>query len=115
MDAPRQPLDIYDRNAPRLLAQGYHPIPVAPLGFETKKCPARWDPHTRQFFKFKGWPTTVPVMDPQPGAHRLGAFMRNDDTVEDDSALARAALDFPLQQDGLSLSAFQRTYLRVND
>ena len=105
MDAPRQPLDIYDRNAPRLLAQGYHPIPVAPLGFETKKCPARWDPHTRQFFKFKGWPTTVPVMDPQPGANigvRLGKGLVALDYDHDEAALIISAAfpDTPVNKAG---------------
>jgi hypothetical protein len=69
-----QPSDIYDRNAPRLLQHGYHPVPVAPLGFETDKCPVRWDPHTQQFFKFKNWNTLPPVVDPQPGAN-IGALM----------------------------------------
>jgi hypothetical protein len=105
MDAPRQPLDIYDRNAPRLLAQGYHPIPVAPLGFETKKCPARWDPHTRQFFKFKGWPTTAPVMDRQPGANigvRLGKGLVALDYDHDEAALIISAAfpDTPVNKAG---------------
>ena len=69
-----QPRDIYDRHAARLLAQGYHPVPVAPLGFETDKCPVRWDPHTKQFFKFSGWNAVAPVMDPQPGAN-IGALL----------------------------------------
>jgi hypothetical protein len=69
-----QPPDIYDRHAVKLMQMGYHPVPVAPLGFETDKCPVRWDPHTKQFFKFKNWNTLPPVMDPQPGAN-IGALM----------------------------------------
>jgi hypothetical protein len=69
-----QPPDIYDRHAVKLMQMGYHPVPVAPLGFETDKCPVRWDPHSKQFFKFKNWNTLPPVMDPQPGAN-IGALM----------------------------------------
>jgi hypothetical protein len=73
------------------MQMGYHPVPVAPLGFETDKCPVRWDPHTKQFFKFKSWNTLPPVMDPQPGAN-IGALMGGAvvalDYDHDDAALA---------------------------
>ena len=71
-----QPSDIYDRHAVKLMQMGYHPVPVAPLGFETDKCPVRWDPHTKQFFKFKNWNTLPPVMDPQPWRQHRRAYGR---------------------------------------
>jgi len=70
----RQPLDIYDKNAAKLLQHGYHPIPIAPLGFEAKKCPVRLNPNSMTFFKLSDWGTIPPIMDPQPGAN-IGALM----------------------------------------
>jgi hypothetical protein len=86
----RQPLDIYDRHHAQLLQHGYHPVPVAPLGFETKKCPVRYDRHTKRFFKFAGWSTLPPITDPQPGANigaRLGGGVVAFDYDHDDAAL----------------------------
>jgi hypothetical protein len=72
------------------MQMGYHPVPVAPLGFETDKCPVRWDPRSKQFFKFKNWNTLRPVTDPQPGAN-IGALMGGGvvalDYDHDDAAL----------------------------
>ena len=85
-----QPSDIYDQHAVKLMQMGYHPVPVAPLGFEIQKCPVRWDPHTKQFFKFKSWNTLPPVIDSQPGAN-IGALMGGTvvglDFDHDDAAL----------------------------
>jgi len=68
----RQPQDIYDKHAVKLMEMGYHPVPVAPLGYADKR-PMRYDPHTGQFFGFTGWTTSPPVIDPQPGAN-IGAL-----------------------------------------
>ena len=70
----RQPLDIYDRHAVRLMQHGYHPIPIAPLGFEAKKCPVQFNPKSMTFFKLSDWGTIPPITDPQPGAN-IGAVM----------------------------------------
>jgi AAA domain/Bifunctional DNA primase/polymerase, N-terminal len=100
-----QPTDIYDRHAVKLMQMGYHPVPVAPLGFETDKCPVRWDPHTKQFFKFKNWNTLPPVTDPQPGAN-IGALMGGAvvalDYDHDDAALiiCEAFPDSPVNKVG---------------
>jgi len=100
-----QPSDIYDKHAVKLMQMGYHPVPVAPLGFETDKCPVRLDPHTKQFFKFKSWNTLPPVMDPQPGAN-IGALMGGTvvalDYDHDDAALAICEVfpDSPVNKQG---------------
>jgi bifunctional DNA primase/polymerase-like protein/AAA domain-containing protein len=75
MDA-RQPLDIYDKHAVKLMQMGYHPLPIAPLWFpkEKQKRPVRYDPHTGQLFGLNDWPTLPPITDPQPGAN-IGALM----------------------------------------
>jgi hypothetical protein len=70
----RQPIDIYDRNAVRLMQHGYHPVPIAPLGFEAKKCPVRINPNSMTYFKLSNWSTIPPVTDPQPGAN-IGVVM----------------------------------------
>ena len=85
----RQPQDIYDKHAVKLMEMGYHPVPVAPLGYADKR-PMRYDPHTGQFFGFTGWTTSPPVIDPQPGAN-IGALMGKSivglDYDHDDAAL----------------------------
>jgi hypothetical protein len=87
------------------MQMGYHPVPIAPLGFETDKCPVRWDPHTEQFFKFKNWNTLPPVTDPQPGAN-IGALMGGAvvalDYDHDDAALiiCEAFPDSPVNKVG---------------
>ena len=70
----RQPLDIYDRHSVKLLQHGYHPVPIAPLGFDAKKCPVRINPNSMTFFKLSDWGTIPPITDPQPGAN-IGAVM----------------------------------------
>ena len=86
----RQPLDIYDTHAVRLVQHGYHPIPIAPFGSETKKCPVKWAPDVMRFFGFPNWNTSDPLMTTQPGAN-IGALMGKGvialDYDNDDAAL----------------------------
>jgi hypothetical protein len=70
----RQPLDIYDRHSVKLLQHGYHPVPIAPLGFESKKCPVQFNPNELKFYRLSDWGTVRPITDSQPGAN-IGAVM----------------------------------------
>jgi hypothetical protein len=86
----RQPLEIYDRYSRLMLQHGYHPVPVAPLGYEPKKAPVRYNRANKKFFGFSKWNLTPPVTDSQPGAN-IGAVMGKGivafDYDHDDAAL----------------------------
>jgi AAA domain/Bifunctional DNA primase/polymerase, N-terminal len=81
---------MYDENAPALVANGYHPHPVSPPGFEPAKVPVRFVPELGKFVLLKGW-TTAPVLTSrQPGANigvRCGSGLINFDYDDDDAAL----------------------------
>jgi hypothetical protein len=56
---------MYDENAPALVANGYHSIPIEP---NTKK-PGRYSPSQHKFVGIPDWQiSTMPVPSPQPGA-----------------------------------------------
>jgi hypothetical protein len=87
----RQPLDIYDTHAVKLLQHGYRPIPIAPFGFRRPKCPVQLNPNSMTFIELADWNAlSRPIMDPQPGAN-IGALMGQGivafDYDHDDAAL----------------------------
>jgi hypothetical protein len=71
----RQPMDIYDRNAVRLMQHSYRPVPIAPLGLTDengapiKKCPVRFNPNDLRFYRLTDWGNSRTITDPQPGAN----------------------------------------------
>jgi hypothetical protein len=116
----RQPIDIYDKNAMRLLQHGYHPVPIAPLGFETKKCPVQFNPNELKFYKLSNWGTAQPITDSQPGAN-IGAVMGKGivalDYDHDDAAviISDALPSSPVNKAGeRGFTAFYRTDFDVS-
>jgi hypothetical protein len=59
---------IYDQNAPRLVAQGYYPLPTSPVDFKPGKAPVKWMPGYNKFVLFSGW-------NEQSGPARLDAVL----------------------------------------
>jgi hypothetical protein len=54
---------MYNENAPRAIAMGYHPIPTS------KKVPVRWVKELGKLVPFTGWSVIpIPIQTPQPGA-----------------------------------------------
>ena len=55
---------MYDENAPRLIAMGFHPIPTA------RKVPVRFAKELGKLIPFTGWNAfPTPIKTPQPGAN----------------------------------------------
>ena len=55
---------MYDENAPRLIAMGFHPIPTA------RKVPVRFAKELGKLIPFTGWNAIpTPIKTPQPGAN----------------------------------------------
>jgi hypothetical protein len=109
----RQPLDVYDANAPKLLQHGYHPIPIARYGSETKKRPVKWAPDVMRFFGFPNWNKSEPLMTTQPGAN-IGALMGKGvialDFDDDDAALIISEAFPPSQVNKAGARAFTAFY-----
>jgi hypothetical protein len=60
---------MYDENAPKLIANGYHPHPIAPVGFDPPKVLVRYEPSLNRLVMYKGWASAeTPLTSPQPGA-----------------------------------------------
>lgn len=82
---------MYDDNAPKLIANGYYPLPTAPVGFKPAKSPVRWIPSFNSFQLLQGWSTRpAPIITPQPGANigvRCGGCLVVLDYDDDDAAL----------------------------
>ena len=80
-------MEIYDTNAPLLMAQGYFSLPIEP---NTKR-PGRWSPGLSKFIGIPNWQNNVkPVSSPQPGAGiavRLGGGLVCVDFDHDEHAL----------------------------
>ena len=83
---------IYDQNAPLLVAQGYHPLPTAPVDFKPAKAPVKWIPSYNKFVLFSGWSERAsPVLTPQPNANigvRCGGGLVAFDFDDEEAALA---------------------------
>jgi hypothetical protein len=59
---------MYDENAPKLIENGYHSHPIAPVGFEPPKVPVRYEPSLNRHVMYKGWTeAATPLTSPQPG------------------------------------------------
>ena len=73
---------MYDDNAPKAIANGYHTLPISPVGFAPVKAPVRFEPGYNKFVLFKGWTTqSAPFAGGQPGANigvRCGAGARRE-------------------------------------
>jgi hypothetical protein len=82
---------ICDQNAPRLVAQGYYPLPTSPVDFKPSKAPVKWMPGYNKFVLFSGWnERTAPVLTPQPGANigvRCGDGLVGFDFDDEEAAL----------------------------
>ena len=83
---------VYDENAPRLVAQGYYPLPTAPVDFKPAKAPVQWIPSFNKFQLLQGWNTrSAPIVAPQPGANigvRCGSGLVAFDFDCEEAALA---------------------------
>jgi hypothetical protein len=61
---------MYDENAPKLIENGYHSHPIAPVGFEPPKVPVRYEPSLNRHVMYKGWTeAATPLTSPQPGRY----------------------------------------------
>ena len=84
-------MEVYDQNAPLLVAQGYHPLPTAPADFQPAKAPVKWVPAYNKHVLFRGWAErTSPVLTPQPGPNigvRCGRGLVAFDYDEEEAAL----------------------------
>ena len=85
-------MDIYDKNAPSLVEQGYHPVVTSPPDFRPAKAPVRWVPGLNKFLLLPGWSTRpTPILTPQPGANigvRCGGGLVAFDYDDETAALA---------------------------
>jgi hypothetical protein len=83
---------MYDENAPRLVAQGYFPLPISPADFKPAKAPVKWVPGPNKYVMFAGWNTrSSPCLTPQPGANigvRCGNGVVAFDFDDEEAALA---------------------------
>jgi hypothetical protein len=85
-------MNVYDDNAPKLVAQERFPIPIAPANatYVAKKSPVAFNAYQNRYFNLTDWSTmTAPITAPQPGANigvRLGGGLVGADCDSEEAA-----------------------------